>query len=452
MRPPNILYLHSHDTGRYVEPYGYGVATPNIQRLADEGILFRQAFCAAPTCSPSRAALLTGQCAHSSGMLGLAHRGFSLTDNRQHLLHTLRGAGFHSTLIGVQHVAQRAESIGYDEVVPLPSRQVQHVAPAACATLADGPQEPFFLSVGFIETHREYPAPGPREDSRYCLPPHPLPDTSETRQDFAAYRASARILDQGVGMVLDALDASGLADDTLVICTTDHGIAFPGMKCNLTDHGIGVMLIMRGPGGFAGGQVCDAMVSQIDLFPTICDLVGICDLVDILDPVGVCDLVSLRRPDWLQGKSIMPLVRGEAEQLHDQVFAEVTYHAAYEPQRAVRTPRWKYIRRYGDREAPVLPNCDDGLSKDVWLHHGWRDLVVAPEQLYDLVFDPNESRNLANDPSVSDVLQQMRLRLDDWMNATGDPLLLGPVPAPPGARVNDADGLSPTEPVSVMPE
>ena len=66
---PNVLYLHSHDTGRYVQPYGYDVPTPNIQRLAEQGILFRQAFCAAPTCSPSRAALLTGQCAHSSGML-----------------------------------------------------------------------------------------------------------------------------------------------------------------------------------------------------------------------------------------------------------------------------------------------------------------------------------------------------------------------------------------------
>ena len=78
MKRPNILYIHSHDTGRYVQPYGQNVPTPNIQRLAEEGVLFRQGFCAAPTCSPSRASLLTGQCAHSSGMLGLAHRGFSI--------------------------------------------------------------------------------------------------------------------------------------------------------------------------------------------------------------------------------------------------------------------------------------------------------------------------------------------------------------------------------------
>ena len=100
MTRPNILYIHSHDTGRYVQPYGYAVATPNIQKLAEGGVVFRQAFSAAPTCSPSRAALLTGQSAHSSGMLGLAHRGFALKDMNQHLVNTLRAAGCTSTLIG----------------------------------------------------------------------------------------------------------------------------------------------------------------------------------------------------------------------------------------------------------------------------------------------------------------------------------------------------------------
>ena len=92
-RRPNILYIHSHDTGRYVQPYGHAIPTPHIQRLAEEGVLFRKAFCAAPTCSPSRASLLTGQCPHSNGMLGLAHRGFSMTDYKRHVAHTLRAAG-----------------------------------------------------------------------------------------------------------------------------------------------------------------------------------------------------------------------------------------------------------------------------------------------------------------------------------------------------------------------
>jgi len=434
MNRPNILYLHSHDTGRYVQPYGRQISTPNIQRLAEQGILFRQAFCAAPTCSPSRAALLTGQCSHSSGMLGLAHRGFSLNDSRQHILHALGTAGYRSTLVGVQHIAERDDQLRYDEVAPVDSRRVADVAPAAARFLNGRPQEPFFLSVGFVETHREFPSPGQQDDARYCLPPAPLPDTPETRQDMAAFRASARNLDEGIGAVLNALDASGLARDTLVICTTDHGIAFPGMKCNLTDHGIGVMLIVRGPGGFSGGQVCDAMVSHVDIFPTI------------------CELLELEPPPWLQGNSMMALVRGEAEQINEQIFAEVTYHAAYEPQRAVRTPSWKYIRRYGGRPMPVLPNCDYSPSKDVWLRRGWGDRAVSDEQLYDLIFDPNECHNLAGGPAVADVLAEMRARLDDWMASTADPLLAGPVPAPCGARVNDPDGLSPREPVLVIPE
>ncbi len=427
MERPNILYIHSHDTGRYVQPYGHAIPAPNLQRLAEQGVLFRQAFCAAPTCSPSRAALLTGQCAHSSGMIGLAHRGFSLRDYDEHIVHTLRAAGYRSTQVGVQHVARDASLIGYDEIIQTTNRRAEYVAPAAAEFLRSGPAQPFFLSVGFGETHRKYPTPGPAEDPRCTLPPAPLPDTPEIRQDMAGLKASVRDLDGGIGAVLDALDAAGLGEDTLVICTTDHGIAFPSMKCNLTDGGIGVMLMVRGPGGFDGGRVCDALVSQIDLFPTVCELLGI------------------ERPGWLQGSSVMPLIRGEAEEINEEIFAEVTYHAAYEPLRAVRTRRWKYIRRFEDRSVPVLPNCDDSASKEVWLHHGWRERPMAPEQLYDLVFDPNESCNLAGDPSVKDALEEMRGRLERWMQATDDPLLKGAVPAPPGAAVNDPDGLSPRD-------
>jgi len=425
---PNILYLHSHDTGRYVQPYGYAVPTPSIQRLAEQGILFRQAFCGGPTCSPSRASLLTGQAAHSSGMIGLAHRGFRLNDYSQHIVHALRKAGYTSTLIGMQHEADDAAVIGYDRIAPLKGSSAHEVAQAVAEFLKGRPGQPFFLSVGFFETHREYPEPGPAEDPRYCRPPAPLPDTPETRRDMAAFMASARQLDAGIGAVLEALDDGALAGNTLVICTTDHGIALPAMKCNLTDHGIGVMLIMRGPGGFEGGKVCDALVSHIDVFPTLCELGGI------------------ERPPWLQGRSIMPLIRGEAEEINEAVFSEVTYHAAYEPMRCVRTKRWKCIRRYDPRGRPNLPNCDDSPSKDLWLAHGWRKRPLAREELYDLVFDPNEAHNLAGNRAVAAVLKEMRGRLDRWMKETDDPILRGlPVPAPPGAVANAPDGLSPNE-------
>lgn len=428
MSLPNILYIHSHDTGRYIQPYGHAIPTPHMQRLAEQGVLFRNAFSAAPTCSPSRAALLTGQAPHNSGMLGLAHRGFALNDYQQHLIHTLRQAGYVSVLIGAQHVAHDPYVIGYDEIIPAPGTKAPQNAPQIAAAtdtfLHQPPQQPFFVSVGFNETHRAFTRWSNNEDPRYCLPPTPLPDTPEVRQDMADFKASAVALDQGIGVILDRLDLAGLTDNTLVICTTDHGLPFPAMKANLTDHGIGVMLIVRGPGGFIGGQVSDALVSHIDIFPTICDLIGV-------EP-----------PTWLQGHSLLPLMRKEVDQIRDTIFAEVTYHAAYEPQRGIRTTRWKYIRRFEDRATPVLPNCDDGFSKDVWLQHDWQQRNVAQEQLYDLLFDPNECNNLINHPELQPVVADLRSRLQQWMQDTNDPLLAGPVPAPPNARITDVDAVS----------
>lgn len=426
---PNIVYIHSHDSGRYLQPYGHNVPTPNIHKLASEGVLFRQAFSAAPTCSPSRASLLTGQCAHQNGMLGLAHRGFSMNDYSKHVVHTLRKAGYRSVLAGLQHVASSPEKIGYDEVLRPKNNRAAAVAPGAVEFLERRPAQPFFLDVGFFETHREYPQPTAGDDPRYVLPPTPLPDTPQTRRDMAGYRASARQLDNGVGLVMDALERGGLARNTLVISTTDHGLAFPRMKCNLTDSGWGVSLIMRGPGLFGGGKVCDAMISHLDVFPTL------------------CEALEIERPAWLEGRSAMPALRGEKKEINEEVFAEVNYHASYEPVRAARTQRFKYIRRYGTGTTPVLPNCDDSPSKDLWLEYGWRQRELPREELYDLIFDPAEQNNLRADAAAGAALREMRGRLDRWMARTNDPLIAGSVAAPPGAKVNPADGLSPREAV-----
>jgi len=431
--PPNILYVHSHDTGRCVRPYGYAVRTPNIQRLAEEGVIFRKAFCAAPTCSGSRACLLTGQYAHSNGMVGLAHRGFSLNDYRHHIVHTLHELGYWSALIGEQHISKRPDVIGYDEVYKIPTNHTDDVVPVTLDLLERASGRPFFLSVGFFETHREWFRPSSPKKANYVMPPPNLPDTPETRLDMAAFQESARSLDRGVGAVLDALDAEGLTENTLVICTTDHGLAFPGAKATLYDRGLGVMLILRGPGGFSGGKAIDALVSHIDLFPTVCDLSG------------------AQRPPWLQGESLLPLVNGEAEEVRDAIFAEKTYHVAYEPERCVRTHRWKYIRRFDEEHpTPVLANIDDGPSKVVVLSNGWAERPVPAEQLYDLLHDPNEANDLAGEPALENVLEELRGRLESWMHETQDPLLDGPVPAPEGAEVNDRDQLSPKDPTSVV--
>jgi N-sulfoglucosamine sulfohydrolase len=428
MTPPNIVYLHSHDTGRYVQPYGHQVVTPNIQLLADQGVLFRKAFCAAPTCSGSRASFATGQYPHANGMMGLAHRGFRLHDLAHHVIHPLRGVGYHSELIGEQHITEDPGEIGYDRVHEVSSSHVDQVAPRAVQALTEPLPEPFFLSVGFFETHRNYFPSSSVRDTLYSLPPANLPDLPEVRTDMAGYKASARSLDHGVGAVLNALMTTGLTERTLVICTTDHGLAFPGAKATLTDRGTGVTLIVRGPGGFTGGRVVNALVSQIDVYPTLCELAGV------------------DAPGFVQGRSLMPLVRGEAADIRDAVFSELTYHAAYEPQRAVRTDRFKYVRRFDGAGPSLLANVDEGPTKRVLHELGWFDRIFAAEQLYDLVTDPHEMRDLAEDPSHADVLAALRERLDAWMRETGDPLRDGPVPAPAGARVNRATDASPDDP------
>jgi len=175
------------------------------------------------------------------------------------------------------------------------------------------------------------------------------------------------------------------------------------------------------------------MVSQLDLYPTICDVAGV------------------EHPDFLQGTSMMPLVTGESASIHDQVFSEVTYHAAYEPQRAVRTDRWKYIRRFDGRDRAVLANCDDSATKDLLVEAGWGDRPVAEEELYDLLLDPSEEHNLAAEARCAGKLDEMRGRLSQWMENTADPLLDGPIPPPPGAEINDPDQISPDEPLISIP-
>ena len=425
----NIIYLHSHDTGRYLQPYGHAVPAPNLQRLAEEGVLFRRAFNAAPTCSPSRACLLTGQSAHSCGQLGLANRDFYLKHPERHLANFLRDHGYRTALCGIQHLVLDSRTLGYQWIAEFnrPVSESAHECTAAAVEFINQQHDrPFFLAVGYFETHREFPEPSEEEDERYTLPPAPLPDTPQTRYDMASYKRMAKILDDQVGAVLDALQQAGLAEDTLFIYTTDHGLAFPAMKCMLTDHGMGVALIVRGPHGFSGGKVVDGMTSQIDIYPTL------------------CELLDVEPPEWLEGRSVVPLVTGAMDEINEEIFAEVTYHAAYEPKRAVRTHRWKYIRRFDQWPTTTMSNIDDGPSKQYLLGNGLPQRTVHQEALYDLIYDPNEACNLVHDPAYAEPLTEMRKRLSAWMERTEDPLLRGPVPAPAGSYVDSPDESNPS--------
>lgn len=432
---PNILYLHCHDAGRFIQPHGHAIGTPHLQRLAEEGTFFRNAFCANPTCSPSRACLLTGTHPQSNGMLGLMHRGWRLRDYSWHLGRYLKGAGYHTALSGVQHVAPQPEpgddQTSFDEILTT-VRTFADPTREAMKFLQREHSKPWYMEVGYFAPHRGgvdvEPSSFPREsappDAGFVLPPANLPDNPETRRDTAAFIASMQDTDRAMGQVLHALRESGQYETTLIICTTDHGIAFPGHKCRLTDWGTGVFLILKAPEALGSGRVIDSMVSHIDVYPTVCELAGL--------PV----------PDWVEGVSLLPLLTGKSDRVREEIHAGVNFHAAYEPMRMLRTERWKYIRNFEAGAQPVLPNCDDGISKRFLAGHGWQERAVPEEELYDLVFDPVENCNLAGKPECASILAELRSRLNDWMKERRDPLLDGPID-PCGTRVTSGDDYSP---------
>lgn len=433
----NILYMHTHDMGRYIQPYGYAIPTPNMMKLAEEGTLFRHAYCTGPTCSPSRAGLLTGMAAHTCGMTGLAHRGFKLHDYSMHLVQYLNGQGYETALCGIQHEAPDARMIGYRRLLGEEDNKGNEVRDksewdlANAGTVADylhkNREKKFFLSFGMVNPHRDFPEAHPDINPDYVVPPFPLYDTAENRKDTAAYMTSVMTADRCVGIVLNALKEAGLEDTTIVILTTDHGIAFPKMKCNLYDTGIGVSLIIRYPGNPMKGKATDALVSQIDLFPTL------------------CDLLNLESPEWLQGYSMLPVLKGETDRIREEVFSEVTYHAAYEPMRCIRTDRYKLIRFYDEHDRYVPANIDDGFSKSFLLENGYLEEKREKEQLFDLYLDPVERVNRVQDERYQAIRSELGKRLDTWMLETADPLLAGRVEKPAGAIANKVSCLSPNE-------
>ena len=437
----NIIYIHTHDTGRYIQPYGYGIPTPNLQTMAEEGVLFRNCFCCGPTCSPSRAALLTGMNPHSAGMLGLAHRGFQMNDYSKHMSNFLKNNGFETALCGMHHEVShdKMNLLGYDRI--LGTLEIEkHSDHGTALMLRDkanckeavkfiraGHKKPFFLSFGMFSTHRPFPLEIEGVNPDYISPPLKVPDNPDTRKDMAGFIMMAKLADECAGKVVQAVKDAGLDEDTFIFFTTDHGVAFPFSKCTLYDSGSGVALIFRFPKGKFTGRTVDSLVSHVDVFPTLCSLAGI------------------DTPEWVEGSSILPMLEGKADKIRDEIFSEVSYHAAYEPMRSIRTERYKLIRHFDDYENVVLPNIDGGLTKSFLLEHGLKDRKNEMLELYDLYFDPMEKHNLAFSGEYRGILENLMKRLDDWMKKTDDPLLAGYIEKPEGAIVNRKDSLHPDD-------
>ncbi len=432
----NVLYIHTHDSGRILSPYGYKVPTPAIEKFAGEAAVFRNAYCVGPTCSPSRAGLLTGTYPHQNGMLGLSQRGFSL-DFGKHLVPYLNCHGYHTVLCGIQHEAgwyldrnRGTETIGYQEEITRDSsgfRQEDLVdwdkenAMEACKWLRRWDRsKPFFLSYGMYATHRRFPDKTDGEiNEDLAKPPYPIPDTKETRKDFAGYLMSVKNADTCFGQVIACLKEEGLLEDTVILFTTDHGLANPYAKCTLFDSGIGVNLMLRIPGSGANGRVFDSLVSHVDVFPTL------------------CDILQLPKPEWLEGCSLMPMLEGRQEKVRDEIFAEINFHTSYEPVRCVRTERYKYIR-YWDEEwrKTNLSNIDESGTKAFFMERGLTERRKAGEALYDLVYDPGERCNVAGQPEYEEIRRDMAKRLYAVQERTEDPILEGPISVQEGWKVN----------------
>jgi arylsulfatase A-like enzyme len=410
---PNVVLIHWHDVGTHLGAYGHDdVASPAVDRLAAEGLRFDRAFCTTPLCSPARGSLFTGRYPHTNGLMGLVNRGWEYGPGERTAPSLLSELGYRTALIGQQHESHDPSRLGFDEDHAWPAGRARcgPVSEKAVEWLAAAPPEPFFLTVGFFETHRPYPAEEypPVDPATVRVPPY-LPDNHHTREDLAAFLGSIRVADAATGRVLDAIDRAGLADSTLVIFTTDHGIAFPRAKGTLYDPGIRVAFLARPPRSWGVAPAAPAgLLSHVDVVPTLLELAG-----------GEV-------PPFVQGQSFAAVLRGEPGPRRTEIFAEKNFHDEYDPIRGIRTDRYAYLRN-------LEPGGPLRLSGDIErspARRGLGDDHLRPrpaEELYDLDSDPWQLRDLSDDASYASVKADLAARLEDWMTETNDPVLAGPV-------------------------
>jgi N-sulfoglucosamine sulfohydrolase len=426
----NILFLIADDLGMEVGCYGNRVAkTPNIDALAANGTRFTNGFAQVSSCSPSRATLLTGLPTHQCGQYGLAHATHNSHTFRdvQSVPRLLKAAGFRTGVIAKLHV-QPPEVYPWDVEVQNNGRNGAVIAQAAKDFFEQSGDKPFFLLVGFTDPHRakkgfestvQYKGVPQVTFNPKDMPiPYHLADSPEVRADLADYYGSVARLDFGVGAVLQALKDTKQADNTLVVFLSDNGIPFPGAKTTLYDAGVHLPLILHSPNAKTKGIVSNAMASWTDIAPTMLEWAGV------------------NLPAAMGGKSLLPILEQEDAKDRDVIYGSHQFHeiTMYYPMRMIRTRTHKLIRNLA---SPLqFPFASDIYNSDSWQgvlkrndtmlgQRSRKAFEYRPkEELFDHTKDPNELKNVADDPAYAEVLKDLRSRLLAWQTATKDPWLV----------------------------
>jgi N-sulfoglucosamine sulfohydrolase len=421
------------------------IKTPNLDTLAADGMRFTHAYCTTASCSPSRSVILTGLFNHANGQYGLEHAAhhFRSFENVKSLPARLSAAGYRTARIGKFHVAPE-RAYRFDEMLPGNPRNGVAMAERCRELIAAESDRPFFLYFCTADPHRgggvaeemaerpdrfgnrprgqSYPGIKPvHYDAADVVVPPILPDTPACRAELAQYYESVSRADAGLGRLVEILKQAGRYEDTLIVYIADNGIPFPGAKTTVYEPGIRLPCIVRNPYAEKRGVVSAAVVSWVDITPTILDFAGI----------------ELGADDKLHGRSFAPILEQEKPSRWDEMYASHTFHEVtmYYPMRVVRSGRYKLIWNI----AHPLPFP---FASDLWNSATWQDslkrgeeflygkrtiksLVHRPEfELYDLERDPDEIQNLASDPAHRDALNNLQDKLKEFQRRTGDPWLL----------------------------
>lgn len=420
-RARNLMLIVADDLGLSLGCYGdRNARTPNLDKLASEGVRFTHAFATTASCSPSRSVMLTGLYNHQNGQYGLAQadHNFHLKANVKPLAKIAKEAGYQTGVIGKFHVnpPQQFDWDTRDEgdtfnVESIHKRVERFTAQAAANN------KPFYLHIGFGDPHR---GPDARfhvdrktsfDPNEIKVPPF-LADTPPAREDLAEYYEAVRRLDRGVGLIVESLRASGQLENTLLVFISDNGMPFPNAKTNLYDSGVRLPMIARGA-GLPAGAVTNAMASWIDLVPTFLEAAGL----------------PARRE--LPGRSWLAAAKTESPAGWDRVFLSHTFHGVnmFYPIRGVRTRRHKYLRNLNP-ELEFL-HATDLAGSPAWQGRNRafpmgkrqvKDYLHRPaEELYDFQTDPDEVVNLAADQQHKATIEALRAQVDQWLKETKDP-------------------------------